>query len=234
MSIVKSDALIIKGFRYGDSSKIITVFSREYGKFNALVKSTRNLKSRTSGVFDNLNRISVFFNRKENRDLQFFSKGDCINSYPGIKNSLDRLSTAYRIAELINYCTHDYDTNDELYELIVECMATLEQANGDCKANLVYFQANLTKTLGIKPDLVDINLIDNVRKNETFKSANALKLSTIECQTVNDFWERRMDISGVSGINFEQISDKFDGYLSGHLDMGRNLKTKNIFHELNF
>jgi DNA repair protein RecO len=231
MSIVKADALIIKGFRYGDSSKIITVFSREYGKFNALVKSTRSIKSKTSGVFDGLNRISVFFNRKENRDLQFFSKGDCINSHPEIKSDLSKLSMAYRIAELLNYSTHDYDTNEELFELTLECMSALEESIHENLACMVYFQANLTKLLGIKPELVEENPI---YISETFKSLNALKLSKIECETVNAFFDRRMELSGADGVNYEHISDKFDGYLSGHLDKPINFKTKNILHELNF
>lgn len=233
MSIIKTEALIIKGFRYGDSSKIITVFSREYGKFNAIVKSTRSIRSKTSGVFDNLNRISIFFNRKENRDLQFFSKGDCIDAFQSIKIDLEKLSAAYRIAEMINYSTHDYDSNEDLYELAVECLSNLDSDWCNSLAHLVYFQANLTKTLGIKPDLVEINQINASAKIETFNSVNALKLNGKECETINGFFEGKTDFTGMEEVNFHQISEKFDGYLSGHMDKSINLKIKSILHELN-
>ena len=76
MNNLKTDAFILSGFKYGDTSKIVTLFSEEAGKFSAIVKGVRNNKSKLGGVFENMNHVNVIFSKKENRDLQFISKAE--------------------------------------------------------------------------------------------------------------------------------------------------------------
>ena len=239
MSVVKTDAFVIKGFRYGETSKIITLYSREYGKFNALVKSTRSVKSKTSGVFDNLNHISVVFNRKENRDLQFISKGECLNSFSKIKSDLDKLNVSYRILELIYNSTHDYDTNEELFDLLNICLTKVNGCERNTGNFLLYFQANLTKLMGIKPELVQDNLKinDNFHEpvSETFNPGNALKLNRKQYSIVNSLFEKDADFNEKVALDddeIERLENIFDNYLSRHLEKFGYLKTKKIFYEL--
>lgn len=239
MSVVKTDAFVIKGFRYGETSKIITLYSREYGKFNALVKSTRSVKSKTSGVFDNLNYISVIFNKKENRDLQFISKGECVNSFSKIKSDLDKLNVSYRILELIHNSTHDYDTNEDLFDLLNICLTKVNTCERNSGNFLLFFQANLTKLMGIKPDLVSDNPIINGNrlnsKTETFNPSNALKLNRKDYSIVNSLFERDADFNGnvvMGEEEVERLGNIFDIYLSRHLEKFGYLKTKKIFYEL--
>ncbi len=239
MSVVKTEAFVIKGFRYGETSKIITLYSRDYGKFNALIKSTRSIKSKTSGVFDNLNYISLVFNRKENRDLQFVSKGECINSFSKTKSDLDKLNVSYRILELIYNSTHDYDTNEELFDLLNICLSKVNACEKNSGNFLLFFQANLTKLMGIKPDLVSDNPIINGKvlngKTETFNPSNALKLNRKQYSIVNSLFERDADFNGnvvMGEEEVERLENIFDIYLSRHLEKFGYLKTKKIFYEL--
>ena len=100
MSSLKTEAIILKGFKYGDSSKIITLFSQDIGKFSAIVKGVRNSKSKNSGVFENMNLVNVLFNKKDNRDLQFISNAECISSFPKVKENFEKLMVAYKLLEL--------------------------------------------------------------------------------------------------------------------------------------
>ena len=235
MSIVKSEAIVTKGFRYGEASKIITLYTRDFGKFNALVKSARSVKSRSSGVFDNINHVSIIFNKKDTSDLQFISKGECINSFSKIKSDLDKLSSAFRIIELVNHATHDYDNNEDIFDLLSTCLFRLNECERNKGNYLLYFQANLTKHMGIKPELVDDNPLPGRGAAETFNSLNALKLSRKEYPIVNSLFERDLDFTGnmvLDDRDAERIGNKFDHYLSSHLEKFGYLKTKNILHEL--
>lgn len=233
--IVKAEAIVTKGFKYGEASKIVTLYTREFGKFNALVKSTRSVKSRSSGVFDNINQVSIIFNRKDTRDLQFISKGECLNSFSKIKTDLDKLSGAFRILELINHATHDYDTNEDIYELLNHCLLALNECERNKGNYLLYFQANLTKFMGIKPELMEEIPPSGQQNTETFNSTNALKLSRKEYPIVNSLFDKGIDFTGnmiLEAGEIEKISNKFDYYLSNHLEKFGYLKTKNIMHEL--
>jgi DNA repair protein RecO (recombination protein O) len=102
MSLIRTEGIILKTFKYSDSSKIVTIFSKNTGKFNALVKGTRNFKSKTTGIYDLINKIDVHFNKKETRDLQVISKAEILDSYGVLKSDFDCLGIAYRIIEIIN------------------------------------------------------------------------------------------------------------------------------------
>lgn len=235
MSIIKAEGIIIKGFRYGESSKIITIFSRDIGKFSALVKSTRSVKSRNTGVFDNLNHISVIFNKKESGDLQFISKGECVNSFSKIKTDLEKLSGAFRMLELVNHATHDYDTNPELFDLVSNCLTAMNKCERNPGNFLLYFQANLTRLMGIKPELVEDIPLPGAARKETFNPANALKLSRKEYPIVSSLFDKGLDFTGNMILHrgeLEKIGNMFDSYLSNHLEKFGFLKTKSVMHDL--
>ena len=50
MPIVKSEAFVLKSFRYGETSKIVILFTKNFGKINAIVKGARNFRSRVCGT----------------------------------------------------------------------------------------------------------------------------------------------------------------------------------------
>ncbi len=52
MSIVKTEAFVLRSFRYGETSKIVTLFTRDFGKMNAIVKGARNYKSKICGTLE--------------------------------------------------------------------------------------------------------------------------------------------------------------------------------------
>ena len=129
MNSLKTDAFILSGFKYGDTSKIVTLFSEEAGKFSAIVKGVRNNKSKLSGVFENMNHVNVIFTKKENRDLQFIPKAECISSFSAIKDNFDKLMVAYKLLELTSKMMYEYDVSKEVYHLLKEAFYCLVENN---------------------------------------------------------------------------------------------------------
>jgi recombinational DNA repair protein (RecF pathway) len=151
MSNLKTDAIVLSGFKYGDTSKIVSILSENSGKFSAIIKGARNTKSKMGGVFENMNHISVMFTKKENRDLQIISKAECISSFNGIKTDLDRLSVAYRMLELTSKSTYDYHASPEVYTLLREFLYGTDVCARNLELIFLKFQINLSVLLGIDP-----------------------------------------------------------------------------------
>ena len=151
MSNIKTEAIILKGFKYGDSSKIVTLFSSEAGKFSAIVKGVRNSKSKLSGIFETLNQVSVIFNKKDNRDLQAISNADCITSFPDIKENFDKLITAYKISELTSSMMYEYDVSREVFILLRDVLNTLESTANNFDLLHALFQVKFAYIQGINP-----------------------------------------------------------------------------------
>src|ERR1035438_8785520 len=74
--IIKTEAVVLSKLNYGDSSSIVTLFTKEYGKLSAMLKGGRNPKSKISLIVDPINYLEVIFYNNPSRDLQILSSAD--------------------------------------------------------------------------------------------------------------------------------------------------------------
>lgn len=176
MNSLKTDAFVLSGFKYGDTSKIVTLFSEDAGKFSAIVKGVRNNKSKLSGVFENMNHVNVIFTKKENRDLQFIPKADCISSFSAIKDNFDKLMIAYKLLELTSKMMYEYDVSKEVYLLLKEAFYCLNNAQTNFDLIFLLYQIRFSIIQGIDPVNNKIgNFVDNnfvLKDRENFAKGN--------------------------------------------------------------
>ena len=69
MSLEKADALVIRQVDFSESSRVVTFFSREFGKFAALAKGAKRLKGPFDAALDLLSACRVVFIRKSSGTL---------------------------------------------------------------------------------------------------------------------------------------------------------------------
>ncbi len=199
MNTLKTDAFILSGFKYGDSSKIITLFSEEVGKFSAIVKGVRNNKSKLGGVFENMNHVNVIFTKKDNRDLQFIPSAECISSFSGIKSEFDKLMIAYKLVELTSKMMYEYDVSKEVFYLLRHALYSLNSAGNNFSAIMLLYQIKFSIIQGIDPlniqsrnsDVNNFVIKDNSNKSNMFfdnKKRNYIdKLSSMTFEELNSF-----------------------------------------------
>lgn len=151
MSNIKTEAIVLKSFKYGESSRIVTIFSDELGKFSAVVKGVRNSRSKIGGVFEAMNHVHVIFNKKDNRDLQYVNSADCISSFPKIKENFDKLMTAFKLSELTNRMMYNYDAGKDVFQILKKVLYTLEKAVDKYDILFIMYQVKFAVAQGINP-----------------------------------------------------------------------------------
>lgn len=171
MAFTKSRAFVLKRFRYGETSIIATLFSQEDGMFGAMIKGARKPKSRNSGVFEILNNISFTYNKKENRELQYISSAECINSFEKIKENLDKLSIAYSCIEIMSKAHYYYENSQSAYQLLDNTLTCLNNYDKNIDNVYIYFLMFLSKCTGHF-------ILDKFDNSETFRNIDSFK--TIE------------------------------------------------------
>lgn len=210
MALKKSNAFVLKRFKYGESSIIATLFSNEDGMFGAMIKGARKPNSKYSGVFETLNNISVTYNKKENRDLQFISSAECINSYRKIKENLDKLNIAYSIIETITKAHYYYENNKDTYHLLENTLCELNECENNINNVYVYFLLFLSKYTGHF-------ILDKYRFNETFAGHSSFK----SIEKVIELLEiiSKTEIKNLNQINIEEtLYEKTIQTLLNHLN----------------
>jgi DNA repair protein RecO (recombination protein O) len=126
--ILKTEAVVLSKLNYGDTSLIVSLFTKELGKISAILKGARSPKSRIGMKIDPLNYIEVVFYNKSTRDLQIISSADIIQYYPGIKEELDRLKYAHSVIELVKKLIPEHEQNIRLFNGITKILSLLESS----------------------------------------------------------------------------------------------------------
>ena len=111
----KTNAIVLSKLNFGDTSKIVTLFTEDFGKETCIIKGARSPKSKIGGIVDVMNHIQVVFYKKDSREVQMISQADLISNFTSIKENLESLKYASSVLELLNSLTIANEENRKLY-----------------------------------------------------------------------------------------------------------------------
>jgi DNA repair protein RecO (recombination protein O) len=145
--IAKTDAIVLHTRRFRESSKIVTLYTREFGKVGVVARGAMQTRSRMAAHLQPMAVVSAIVYRKEGRELQNLSKIEPLERFARIAGSLERMSAGLAIVELVNATMHDEERHDELFDAIVEALRALD-GDGNETSVLLWFMTRLAHLLG--------------------------------------------------------------------------------------
>jgi len=151
MAAEKALALVVRGTDWSETSRIVTLFTREFGKVRALAKGGRRLKSNFDVAFDLLNVCRVVFLRKAHGGLDLLTEARAEERFPILRNDLLSLYAGYYVAELLADGTQDYDPHPDLFDAAIHTLRGLEK--GSVHESVFAFELVWLRELGYSPRL---------------------------------------------------------------------------------
>ncbi len=146
--IIKTEAVVLSKLNYGDSSSIVSLFTKEYGKLSAMLKGGRNPKSKLSLIVDPINYLEVIFYNNPSRDLQILSNADIKAHFPKIKEDLDKLKYAHSVIELVKNLSVEHEVNKKLFSGIVRILELMSDGKENPAVSFGRFFLFFLKELG--------------------------------------------------------------------------------------
>ncbi|MCS7269937.1 MAG: DNA repair protein RecO [Gemmataceae bacterium] len=119
--------LVIGGSDWSESSRIVTLFTREWGKVRALAKGGRRLRSNFEIAFDLLTVCRVMVIRKSQGGLDLLTEARVEERFSVLRRRLAALYVGYYMAELLTEGTQEYDPHPALFDRAVAQLRALEQ-----------------------------------------------------------------------------------------------------------
>src|SRR5437870_11514079 len=153
MPAEKATALVLRTVDWSETSRIATLWTREFGKVRVLAKGGRRLKSNFESALDLLTLCSIVLLRKSSGSLDLLTEAQVVRRYPRLRQNLPALYAGYYLAELLGDWTEDYDPHPALFD---EALATLEDLGAPGVATgprLARFEMTLLRELGYLPNL---------------------------------------------------------------------------------
>ena len=152
--ICRTEGLVLRGYRMSESSKVVVLYSREYGKLRLVAKGARRPKSKFGASLEAITWGSYVYYTRENRELQTLSEGDILHSFDGIKQGYRRLAYGSVICDLLDHLTADEDKNLLLCSVVLDTLRWMERVAEDAlELPLWYFQLKAASALGYRPHL---------------------------------------------------------------------------------
>ncbi len=146
----QTEAIIVKKTKLGEADRILTLYTPDLGKIQAVAKGIRRPRSKLAGHLELLTHSLVSLAR--GRNLDTVTGSQTITSFLPLKSDLQLTSYALYTTELVNQFTADHVENRPLFRLLLEIMQQLCQP-GDGELVLRYFELHLLNEVGYRPQL---------------------------------------------------------------------------------
>ena len=146
----QTEAIVIKKTKLGEAGRILTLYTPQLGKIQAVAKGVRRPRSKMSGHLELLTHSLVTLVRGRNIDTVIGTQ--TIDGFLPLKSDLRLASYALYVTELVNQFTADNLENYPLFRLTLDTLHHLCQEN-DSELVLRYFELHLLDQVGYRPQL---------------------------------------------------------------------------------
>jgi DNA repair protein RecO (recombination protein O) len=152
MSSEKASAIVIRTVEFSETSLVVTLFTREFGKIGALAKGARRLKGPFESALDLLALCRIVFLHKSSDALDLLTEAKLLRRFRPAGHDLAGLYAGYYVAELLGELTDEDDPHPELFDLADETLAALAAGQSAAKW-VVRFELGALRLLGHLPSL---------------------------------------------------------------------------------
>ena len=146
----KTEAMVIRVADFSETSRVVTLFSRDFGKIAAMAKGGRRLKGPFEAALDLLATCQIVFLRKSTDVLDLLTEAKLISRFRPPGRNLHSLYAGYYVAELLSGLTEDYDPHPVLYDQATLALQRLAE-DVDVRPVLLRFEMVLLREIGQMP-----------------------------------------------------------------------------------
>ena len=154
MALITCEGIVLKTHALGDTSRIVTVYTRDHGLQKFVAKGARKLPSRFGYALEPLSRSRFVFYMKPDRDLHLLSKAEVLDALGSRLSDLSRLAHAQASLEIVDRLVWGEEPHPRLFALLVQALEGCTRAPVEALAAVTLaFQLQLAAELGYRPRL---------------------------------------------------------------------------------
>jgi DNA repair protein RecO (recombination protein O) len=153
MPPISSDALVLRTFKLGETSKVVVLLTRERGKLRAVAKGARGARPRYQSSLEPLSEVRVSLYGRQGTELYRLGECELLRSaFPAGGRGLDAALALSYFAELLDAFAQEGEAEDAVYRLAIAVLAAVDGGT-DTDVLGRYLEAWLLKLHGIFPPL---------------------------------------------------------------------------------
>lgn len=155
MRTFKTEGFIIKRRNFGEADRILTIFSKHYGKIQAKAPGVRKITSRRSPHIELLNLSTFTLYKSSRSSLPIVTEASTLKNFSDLKRDLKKIGVSFYICELLNNLCAENQENNRVFYLLKDTLVNLENFPS-YDLLLDEFEERLLEILGFVPKFYSI------------------------------------------------------------------------------
>ncbi|MCC6727992.1 MAG: DNA repair protein RecO [Chthonomonadales bacterium] len=151
MPVYTAAGIVLRRVSLGETDRILTLLTREYGKLGAVAKGSRRAGSRLSGATELFTHSRLLL--AVGRSLDIVSQCDIREAFPRLRDDLDLLARATYFCELVDRFVEEREPNAEVFDLLLSALYLLQRSPASPDAIVHAFELHLLAERGYAPEL---------------------------------------------------------------------------------
>lgn len=151
--IQTTEAIILTSKNYSETSKIIHLFSKDFGKFSAIAKGAISPKSKFGKLLQPTNYLLITFYQKSPNQLQLLTNAEIVENFWNLQTDIQKSAYSFAIIETIYKLFEDYYENKKVFDLIIDCYKKMNTIDSDPNVIFIYFLLKMLDHTGYSIDL---------------------------------------------------------------------------------
>lgn len=220
---------MLRTLRLGETSKIVSVLTSEYGRIKVVAKGARQLRSRWASLLEPGNEVRVLVYVRPGRDLWMLSDVQLLRGVLTAGHRLDKLSLLFAAIELCERILPEQEPAEECEAVLRSFLEDWhEVGDGAGLLSFFRFEMDLASALGIAIDVENCGECGRRLAERAQHRASDGYLRCHRCVTSEARWIEGEALARLSG----KSNDVLDA--GGRRQLGRLLHEHLGFHLANY
>jgi DNA repair protein RecO (recombination protein O) len=152
--IEKTLGIVLNQIKFGDTSLIVHLFTRKWGRMGILVPGARtSSKNRKAHLFQPLTILELEVYYKAGRDLQKIKEARNHSPFMNLTGDPVRGSVALFLADILNHTLKEETPNEELFDFLSYHIQYLDITDQGVANFHLFFLIRLSRYFGFNPGL---------------------------------------------------------------------------------
>jgi len=156
MSVLTSEAVVLRTWPVHEADLIVSFFTRDYGRLRGVAKSALKSRKRFGGALEPMTVANAWFAERPLQELVRLDQLEILRSPLAAPIDHARMAVLSFFAEVLDEALPDHDPQETVFRLLLAVLEYTTAAQSDLVQPwmaLTYFQLWMTRLMGLLPDI---------------------------------------------------------------------------------
>ena len=156
MSVLTSEAVVLRTWPVHEADLIVSFFTRDYGKLTGVAKSALKSRKRFGGALEPMTVARAWFAERPRQELVRLDQLDIVRSPLSAPIDHARMAVLSFFAEVLDEALPEHDPQETVFRLLLAVLEHTTVVQSDIVQPwmpLTYFSLWITRLMGLLPDM---------------------------------------------------------------------------------